>query len=375
MYNRYMRLTLQVQLLPDRDVAARLLATVERFNEAATWLAGVAFASQCSNKFTLQQTAYVELRSRFGLPADTAIRCISQVCEAYKRDKAKRPYFRRHAAVPFSMGKNIGFKGPDRVSISTLNGRAIAPYVMGKYQAERFGWSKGQCDLVLRKDGKWFLLVTVEVPESAPIPTTDFVGVDLGIAAIATDSDGKQYSGAAVEAIRRKHNLQRKRLQKRGTKGAKKKLKRISGKEARFRSHANHVISKTVVESAERTGRGIALEDLTHIRGRVTARGGDARDRLGGWGFAQLRSFIAYKSRLAGVTVVTVNPRNTSRTCAECGHCEKANRKSQSEFSCRSCGHRANADVNAARNIRALGTRKLPTELVGSDPQPERPRL
>jgi predicted transposase len=176
-----MKLTLQTQLLPDPDQAIRLRVTVEQFNEAANWLAGVAFDRKVSNKFVLQRIAYQELRERFGLPADTAIRCIGQVVEAYKRDKSRRPRFRKHASVPFSMGKNIGFKGPDRVSISTLDGRAIVPFVMGKYQAERFGWAKGQCDLVLRRDGKWFLLVTVDVPEGTKTPATDFIGVDLGV--------------------------------------------------------------------------------------------------------------------------------------------------------------------------------------------------
>src|SRR5262245_20640588 len=83
--------------------------------------------------------------------------------------------------------------------------------------------------LVPRDDGKWFLLVTVDVPSGTPIPATDFIGVDLGIANIATDSDGGQHSGQDVERIRRKHNLQRKRLQRKGTKGAKKKLRRMAG--------------------------------------------------------------------------------------------------------------------------------------------------
>jgi putative transposase len=190
-YNKGMKLTLQLQLLPDAEAAARLRETVERFNEAADWLAGIAFARKIANKFVLQKLAYRELRDRFGLPADTAIRCIAQVVEAYKRDKAKRPRFHKHAAVPFSMSKNIGFKGPDRVSISTLQGRIVVPYVMGAYQRERFGWSKGQCDLVLRKDGKWFLLVTVDSPDGTPIPTTDFIGVDLGVCTIAADSKGE----------------------------------------------------------------------------------------------------------------------------------------------------------------------------------------
>jgi transposase len=79
-----------------------------------------------------------------------------------------------------------------------------------------------------------------------------------------------------------------------------------------------------------------------------------------GWSFHQLRSFLAYKAELIGVSIIYVDPRNTSRTCNECGHCEKANRRSQSEFACQSCGHRANADLNAAKNIRSLGYVSVP---------------
>jgi putative transposase len=62
--------------------------------------------------------------------------------------------------------------------------------------------------------------------------------------------------------------------------------------------------------------------------------------------------------------VVKVDPRNTSRTCSECGHCEKDNRKSQAKFLCVSCGMSMNADANAALNIRALANTKLATELA-----------
>src|SRR5205823_6659794 len=100
---------------------------------------------------------------------------------------------------------------------------------------------KGQSDLIRDDAGRWFLLITVDVPEGSPVPATDFLGVDLGIANIAADSDPETepHSGADVEKIRRTHNLQRKRLQRRGTKGAKKKLRRVAGKEARFKRHTN----------------------------------------------------------------------------------------------------------------------------------------
>lgn len=357
-----MKLTLQIQLLPEPDHATRLREVVERFNEAANWLAGSAFEAKVANKIVLQRLHYPEIRERFGLSAQMAVRCIAQVCEAYKRDKAKRPEFRKHAAMPFDQ-RMMGFKGVDRVSLLTLGGRVIVPFIMGKYQAERFTNAKGQCDLVLRRDGKWFLLVTVDVPDGTPTPTTDFVGVDFGLANIAVDSDGNAHSGTVVEKVRRKHNLQRKRLQRRNTRGAKKKLKRVAGKEARFRRQENHVVSKSIVEVAKGTGRGIAVEELGGIRGRTPAWGKGARNRLGGWSFFQLRSFIEYKARLAGVEVVAVDPRNTSRTCSACGHCAKANRTSQRKFLCVSCGMALNADWNAALNIRARAARKTALEL------------
>jgi predicted transposase len=174
-----MKLTLQTQLLPERDHAGRLRETVERFNGAAEWLAGEAFSRKVANKVELQRTHYAALRERFRLSAQMAVRCIARVCDAYKRDKAKRPHFRPHAAMPFDQ-RMMSFKGPDRVSLLTLTGRVVVPFVMGKYQAERFTHAKGQADLMLRKDGKWFLLVTVDLPEGTPTPTTDFIGIDLG---------------------------------------------------------------------------------------------------------------------------------------------------------------------------------------------------
>ena len=346
-----MKLVVQIQLLPDCDQAAKLRTVVERFNEAANFVAGVAFEQRTANVFELRRLCYNAVRERFGLSSQMAQLAIKTARDAYCRDKTMRAKFRKHAAVAFDQ-RIMSFKGIDRVSLLTLEGRVVVPFVLGQYQREGMRLPRGQSDLVLRKDGKWFLLVTVDLPDSAPTSRTDFIGVDLGIANLATDSDGDRHSGEPVEKVRRKHRLQRQRLQRKGTRGAKKKLKRIAAKEARFRRHESHVLSKKIVAKAEGTGRGIALEKLQGIRERVTARGTEARNRLGGWAFAQLAAFVEYKARLAGVPVVYVNPRHTSQTCPECGHCERSNRRSQSEFVCKMCGYEEHADVVAARNIR-----------------------
>ena len=225
-----------------------------RFNEAATFAAKAGFEAGVFTQPSVHKLCYREIRERFGLSAQMAVRAIGKAVECFRRDKAKCPAFKPHGAVTYDE-RILGFKGIDRVSLWTLPGRMLLPLVYGAYQGERFDRIKGQCDLVHRR-GKFFLYATVDLPEGAPVVVTDFLGVDLGLAKIATDSDGNAHSGAAVEAIRRKHNLQRKRLGRCNSKGAKKKLKRIAGKEARFRKHENHRISKAIVAKAKDTVAG-----------------------------------------------------------------------------------------------------------------------
>src|SRR5215213_4094347 len=356
-----MKLTLQTQLLPDQEQSAALKQTVERFNAACSWLAEQAFAARLGNKVKLQQLHYYTLRDKFELSAQMAAICLRHVGATYSRDKDKLPRFRKYAAMPYD-SRILSFKGIDRVSLLTLKGRVIVPFIMGRYQAERFADAKGQCDLVLRKDGRWFLLVTVTLPDGAKTPATDFIGVDFGITNIATTSDGEVFSGAEVERVRQRNHALRQTLQHKASKQSqagkrprsiRRLLKRKSGQEARFRQHTNHCISKALVTSATGTQRGIALENLQGIRKRVEKQfRREQRAKVSGWSFFQLRQFITYKAQLAGVPVAVVDPRNTSRTCAECGHCAKANRKSQAEFECVNCHHSNKADINAAINIR-----------------------
>jgi putative transposase len=181
-----------------------------------------------------------------------------------------------------------------------------------------------------------------------------FWGVDLGIVNLAVDSDGKVYSSAQVNGLRDRHRRLRQKLQRKGTRSVKRLLKKRSGREARFASDVNHTVSKRIVAVAQGTGRGIALEDLTGIRSRITARK-PQRATLHGWSFSQLRAFLEYKARRLGLPLVLVDPRNTSRTCPVCGHIDQANRVSQSTFSCVACGFSGPADHIAALNTRVLG--------------------
>ncbi|HEV2460506.1 MAG TPA: transposase [Ktedonobacterales bacterium] len=246
----------------------------------------------------------------------------------------------------------------DRVSLLTLDGRIELPLRFGTYATGRLERIRGQADLLYRKrTDTFFLAVTVDAPEPTSEEADDFLGVDLGVVTLAATSDGdllNQSTGrthAHINSVRARYSQLRAKLQRKGTKSAKRLLRKRSRREKRFARDLNHRLAKALVGTAKGTGRGLALEDLKHVRRRVN---GSKRQRrvLHGWAFFQLRAFIAYKAALAGVRVVLVNPAYTSQTCSRCGHCERANRHSQASFQCRRCGFACHADLNAAENIR-----------------------
>jgi putative transposase len=352
-----MKLTIQLQLLPTPEQRDDLLLTMERFNEAATFAAKVGFEAQVYGQVKIHHLAYHEIRDRFGLTAQMAVRAIAKAVECFQRDKTKCPVFKDRSAICYDQ-RVLSFKGLTEVSLWAMTGRLRIPFVCGNYQKERQGRIKGQADLVYR-EGKFFLLCTIDMPEGSPIEPSDVIGVDMGVVNLATDSDGETFTGKDVETKRRHYARRRAGMNRVGTKSARRRLAKMRKREANYRRDVNHVVAKKIVAKAKASGSAIAVEELGGIRDRLTVRASQ-RNRLGGWAFNQLRSFVTYKATLAGIPVLSVDPRDTSRTCSVCGHCEKSNRKTQSEFKCLHCGHSANADVNAARNIRAKALVKVP---------------
>ena len=295
------------------------------------------------------------------------------VSESYS-DKNKRDTlhntFKPHGAIVYD-DRILTVKSIDTVSILTLDGRIFVPMAVCEYHASIINNAlrvRGQADLGYI-DGKFYLFLVAELPDKPENAREGFLGVDLGIAKIATTSDGKFYSGAKVKNIRRRYFRLQQRLQAKGTKSAKRKLKQRRRKESRFAADVNHCISKKLVEVAKGTQRAIVLEDLKGIRER--ARKGTRktvcktmRQALSSWSFYQMRQFIEYKARAVGVSVIYVDPRNTSRTCSKCGHVDKKSRRDQEHFVCTSCGHALNADINAALNIARRGAEVIQPNAV-----------
>lgn len=370
------KLVVRVKLLPTPTQESALEATLRACNEAANWAAEVAFEKDARRPLGLRKHTYLSIRERWGLGAQAAQHVIKKTCDVYTTLKAnlrggrygkpgskrhtraagKPVVFRPQAAQPYD-DRMLSWQHEGRtVSVWTTAGRLKGVAFTGQVEqlAVRAEHRQGESDLVCQ-GGKWFLIATCEIPEA--ILTTHpigFLGVDLGVVNIAATSDGTRHSGRRINRKRENDRKLRSKLQKKNTKSAKRRAKKHAGKEARRNKDTNHKISKRIVAEAERTGRGVALEELTGIRERARLRK-PQRTTLHSWPFAQLGSFIAYKARLAGVPVVYVDPAYTSQECSQCHHIARNNRPDQARFACRSCGFVEHADHNSSHNIACRG--------------------
>jgi putative transposase len=341
-------LSVRCKLIPQPSQAESLSRTVDAFTAACNYVLRVAREADTFNKFALQKLTYNDVRAEFGLSANLAVRAIARVGQR----KGKKTGGFKATSVDYDQ-RILSVKVKDEMlSLTTVDGRLTIPLKIGGYQRHllRTALSIQGGQLVRGQKGKWYIHLQCKFADETPQEPTGSLGIDLGIVQIATTSDGETFTGAEVEQKRQKFLNHRSSLQKCGTPSAKRRLKKISGKEARFRADTNHKIAKHLVETAKRTGREIKLEDLSGIRERVRLKKSQ-RAKHSGWSFFQLRQFIEYRAVRNGVPLGLVDARNTSRTCSACGHCEKANRKNQAEFRCCLCGYSANVDYNAAKNI------------------------
>ena len=262
-----MKLVVPVRLYPDAAQEAALRVTLDLCNEAANFASSEAYRRRVFAKQTLQRLTYGQLKD-MGLSAQPAIQVARKVAGAYATLKAniragnlgepgskrrvaaesKPIRFRRDAAQPFD-DRCLSWQMPARtVSIWTVRGRlaGIRFSCSDAQYATLVGYRRGESDLVLR-DGKWFLYATCDIPDVAVKQPDGFLGVDLGIANIATTSDGTRHCGKGLNRVRHRNQRLRAKLQAKGTKSAKRLLKKRRRKEARFAADANHTIAKRVV--------------------------------------------------------------------------------------------------------------------------------
>jgi len=378
---------LKLHTTPDQFQALR--TTQLAYRDALNYVSRYAFEhGKMSNRVALQDGTYDEVRARFRLPSQMACSVPRQVGATYKAlwTKVKQNAAHRKAGrtkkwykgldqppkyvsptLTYQYKKDYSFKADQQVSILTLSGRIILSYtgydehVALIHQGAHIGAARLWYD---KSKKRFYLLVSLELEAADPTPEThtSVTGVDVGVRYLAVTSTTKGecsfHSGRGVVPQANHYARLRKRLQKKGTRSATRRLVVISGRERRLKQDANHVVSKRIV--TQHPHSLIGLEHLTDIRERthrkhgkkVTRKQRKANAASSKWSFAELQGMIAYKALLHSSMAIKVDAHYTSKACPMCGHTSDANRPNRGLlFACQNCHYTLHADLVGARNI------------------------
>ncbi|WP_395144212.1 transposase, partial [Armatimonas sp.] len=265
-----MKLVAQVKLLASCQQKQVLLATLKKANKACDRMSEYAWQNKCFKQFALHAACYHNIREEFALASQLIIRCNAKVTDSYKLDKAVKRTFRPTGSIAYDSRILTFFTEESQISLWTVAGRMKIPFAAGELQKEMLLTQKGECDLCFISH-EFYLMVVCDIPEAPLNEATEFLGVDLGIVQIASDSEGNQYSGEAIRSFRRRMRKLKAGLQhtakKHGSKSAKRHLQKLRRRQSRFTRWVNQghpprrgrVISRRLVESAAVSGKAIAL--------------------------------------------------------------------------------------------------------------------
>jgi len=288
-------------------------------------------------------------------------------------DRAFINFFEGSAGFPSPKKKGLGdsFRFPDPKQFTIGDSWIHLPKFGFVEWVRHWDLEGTPKSVTISREGNWWFAsvlceIEIEVPEPGSGDFGDRLGIDVGVAAPIMLSTGEELPIARTPAreTRRSRKLHKQlSRQQRGSANRMKTIRRIrdlAAGQTRRRLDSAH---RAAAHIAARHSH-VAMEDLKLLnmtksaKGTVEEPGTNVAQKSGlnrvilDLAHGHLRELVKRKVLAAGGTFVLVNPRDTSRRCNPCGLVSKNSRKSQAEFECVGCGHKANADHNASENIR-----------------------
>lgn len=365
-------LTLACKLQPTQTQIAKIEATLKGFADACNY-ANQIVKPTILNKRVIQALVYDQLRSQFGLSANLAVRACARVGSnrktAIQKGKSRQVISegnfpqKNPAVVAFKPtsadydARIFAFREKDwTASLTLIGGREHIKLAVGNYQIGKLkGRKPTSAQLCRHRDGLYYLHIQLTDVAPEPIKSDKVIGVDFGRREIAVTSHNQRWDGQQIKDAKDKFSKVRASLQAKGTKGARRALKRLSGRERRYQTWLNHTISRAIIQDALSSNAAIAIENLTGIRDRTNKqpRKKIERRRSNSWAFHQLRIFLEYKGIQSGVEVIAVPAAYTSQTYHQCLN---IGLRSEKSFKCGNCSWHGDADLNASKVISLLGS-------------------
>jgi putative transposase len=289
-------------------------------------------------------------------------------------DRAFQNFFAKRTDFPRfkRKGEHDGFQFPDKnqIAVDDENGRIKLPKLgLLRYRKSRRVIGEVRSATVSLRAGKWYVSVLTKREVDQPLPSGPAVGIDMGIARLATLSDGnfvvplasfKRHERCLAKYQRR---MQRKTKFSKNWRKAKSHVQRVHARISNARSDYLHKASTTIsknhalvcVEDLKVRSMSKSAAGTKGAPGKKVAQKRGLNKAILDQGWREFRRQLTYKVAWRGGFIVAVHSAYTSQTCPRCSHVSKENRKAQALFSCVKCGYENNADVVGAINVLAAG--------------------
>lgn len=283
---------------------------------------------------------------------------VQSVCQEFanRRRQFKRTLLRWRSSNPLSSKRSLGWVPFPKGAAKWRNGRVrfggVYFDLWDSYGLSKYDFHSGSFNEDSR--GRWYFNVVVEVPEQKreaepTASTASAVGIDLGLKEAAVTSDGQRLVGRFYRGLETKLRA----AQRAGKRG---RVKSIHAKIKNQRKDALHKFSAALV----RQNAAIFVGDVSSSKLVKTKLAKSVHDA----GWAMLKTMLSYKSHKAGVVFEVVNERYSTQTCSSCGNIPVSSPKGRAglgirEWTCADCGAVHDRDVNAARNVLAVGLDRL----------------
>jgi putative transposase len=351
-----MRRTMCFKLPHDKN----LIDTITMYNDACNACLTIGFENKVSNKNELHKLTYNLIRAKYPcLQSSLVCTCRDQASDMLKREKLKvLPVKKKLSSIRYNQRTFSMNKTECVVSISTIKGRKKINLIVPEHYKQYLSWDIKAATLSMDRRGIIRLNINVETVTPPVVPVKSILGIDRGIINTATLSSNQFFNSKHVRNVKGRYQYLRSQLMGKGTRSAKRKLKRISQKESRFVRDVNHCITKKI---SRMDYDGFAIEALSVKKQKRLGK--KFNKKLGSWSHSQFESFLTQKAERLGKTIISIDPRYTSQDCSCCNH--RGNRNGSS-FQCPHCGLSLNADLNAARNIAHRGKTLLAQATVNT---------
>jgi len=340
-----MKRTLSIPVdLPSERFLSLMGECAEIFNAHVDW----ALANSTYNKNKAHKELYHLLRLQHPSVPSALLQTVrDNALEAIKATKFKSIPKKKPTSRLRYDKRTMTLRG-NQLTLSCIGKRVRLILDVPEYFRTVFEtWNFCSATVTYTKNTKQFWVRLVFETETPQQLEGQIQGIDRGLYHQAVTSDGQFFSSSKIRGIQRRYLHNRRKLQQKGTRSAKRRLRAMSGREKRFMKDTNHCVSKKLANQPSVTV--FVLEDLSSIR--TQRRGKKMNKWLGSWAFYQQEQFLAYKAEALGKRVVHQDPRYTSQKCNVCKHIKRTNRN-KSRFCCKNCGHQTHADLNAAQNVR-----------------------